>query len=544
MATQLTIINLALYRLGDEPIQSVSDTSKRATVMMAIYDDIRDIVLSDYPWNFATLRTFLTVSPTVTPVFGYKYAYPLPSNCLRFWGICGWQEHGDVDPRHKYALEGGYVMTNIQTSQGLPVKYTQQVTSESQFEEVFVSVFALRMAAEGSIPLTKSAALKKEIMAEYLVELSKAKAKDSQESGPANVQEPEGWADARYTGLAGGRAYGENIDPNDWPLYALPAPLPIPMTYLNNDPTLAADSAVQIATQQAVKTYVDSVKAQVGAILNWVMAQGLPQAGISMELADPEEPQIGPIPGPTGPQGPTGAQGAPGPTGPAGPAIYLDAPEPEDVPMVAPLPGPTGAQGPTGATGPAGPAVYLEAPEPEEPLIIPGIQGPQGPSGTSGSLSLISRQNPSAVSSIEFSNLSPSARYKMILRLLQNTSNGYPYIQFNNDGGNNYAYTGHLQDSAGDNDVAGSASLGYIPLCATSELIVAGDEMLINTEFAAWMSNQNYVLWKSDTVSTYPGYFFMWSVGGQYKGSASLSSITIATSAGTLTGEISLYQYL
>lgn len=193
MATPLSIKNLALARLGEEPLDELDDYSMRAVAINALYSDIRDMVLADHPWNFATLRAQLTPLEA-PPLFGYDYAYAKPAGCLRFWGICG--ADGEVDANLTYKVEGTNIITNAQAEGILPVMYTRQVTDESLFDIVFVSSFALRLAAEAAYRLTKNAALKQVILKEYLFELSKAKAKDSQEGTP-HVQQDESWYEAR-----------------------------------------------------------------------------------------------------------------------------------------------------------------------------------------------------------------------------------------------------------------------------------------------------------------------------------------------------------
>ena len=68
---------------------------------------------------------------------------------------------------------------------------------------------------------------------------------------------------------------------------------------------------------------------------------------------------------------------------------------------------------------------------------------------------------PSAVSAFTISSLSSGVRYKLILNLLQNTSNGKPEITFNSDTGSNYTYTAvdALYNSGGNATGGSSAKL-------------------------------------------------------------------------------------
>lgn len=51
MATQLQIANLALTRLGTQRISSLTDGSKAALAISAVWDFVRDEVLAKHPWN-------------------------------------------------------------------------------------------------------------------------------------------------------------------------------------------------------------------------------------------------------------------------------------------------------------------------------------------------------------------------------------------------------------------------------------------------------------------------------------------------------------
>lgn len=194
---RLGIWNLACSRLGEDPIVTLSDTTERALAIAAIYDQIRDVVLSDYPWDFATVRGQLTPNPT-PPIFGFAYSYPLPTSpvCLKFWGIAGWR--GEVDKEMRYKVEGGNVLTNVQHNGLLNVLYTVQLPqgSETEFTPFFISVFALRLAAEVAFRLTRNSALMESLLKQYTLELGKAQKTDAQQGTP-NVHLPDKWQRSR-----------------------------------------------------------------------------------------------------------------------------------------------------------------------------------------------------------------------------------------------------------------------------------------------------------------------------------------------------------
>ncbi len=79
MTTRLELIKSAQVRVGDEPITSETDAG--ADTYSAIYDSVRDDILSRYPWSFATVTRRLTRLAAV-PEAHYKHYYQLPSDML------------------------------------------------------------------------------------------------------------------------------------------------------------------------------------------------------------------------------------------------------------------------------------------------------------------------------------------------------------------------------------------------------------------------------------------------------------------------------
>lgn len=80
MTTRLEIIQQCQARIGDEPILSEADAG--AQTHLAIFDAVRDDLLSRYPWTFATVIGRRLVRLTVTPEAHWQYYYQLPSDML------------------------------------------------------------------------------------------------------------------------------------------------------------------------------------------------------------------------------------------------------------------------------------------------------------------------------------------------------------------------------------------------------------------------------------------------------------------------------
>lgn len=190
MASKTDICNLALVRLGEPPVLSLDDTSKRANALKSYYDLALDILLQDHPWNFATRRATLA-RLTAAPDFGYSYAYQLPSGCLRVLGMVG--DGYNIDPSLNYKLEGQQLLTD---ESAVKIKYILRVTETGMYGARFCSALASRLALELSYHLVKSPALQGQMLKLFGAELSAAKAIDAQEDTP-EVYESNEWLEAR-----------------------------------------------------------------------------------------------------------------------------------------------------------------------------------------------------------------------------------------------------------------------------------------------------------------------------------------------------------
>ena len=145
------------------------------------------------------------------------------------------------------------------------------------------------------------------------------------------------WANVWTNSLTAGTVNGTNIN-----FGTLIDSAFVGITRFDTDIALSSNSNSRIATQRAVKTYVDGLIAGISLLsgpVGPIGPQGL-QGPIGPSGTGPIGGQgpIGPI-GLVGPAGPSG--GGPGGGGPAGPAGAT---------------GPQGTQGPQGAQGPAGPS--------------------------------------------------------------------------------------------------------------------------------------------------------------------------------------------
>ena len=79
MTTRLDLIKRAQARIGDEPLTSEADAG--ADTYLAIFDSVRDDLLSRVPWTFSTVTRRLTRLVDV-PAQHWAYYFQLPSDMI------------------------------------------------------------------------------------------------------------------------------------------------------------------------------------------------------------------------------------------------------------------------------------------------------------------------------------------------------------------------------------------------------------------------------------------------------------------------------
>jgi len=156
----VAICNLALQKVGDARITSLSDDSPRARSLNASYEIIRDRELRANKWNFAKKRATLAPS-AVEPDFDFDYAFPLPTDCLRLLP--------PNTPSLDWQTESHEDRTSILTNDGdtLEIQYIARVTDPNQFDVLFVEMLACKLALHLCEDRTQSSTKKADLVQEY-----------------------------------------------------------------------------------------------------------------------------------------------------------------------------------------------------------------------------------------------------------------------------------------------------------------------------------------------------------------------------------------
>jgi len=183
--SDVDIANLALTKLGAQPIVSFGDVNKRAAAFNRSYAMLRDKLQRVWRWNFTRKYANLPAA-TVPPLFEYTNAYQLPDDCLRLEiasvggpsdfgiGMAGMNLNDfGFDRQQDYRIVGRMIYTWV--TPPLKIVYAARVTDPNQFDVAFNESFAFYLAWQLCEELTGSAQKKKDAMQEYQFSIREAR---------------------------------------------------------------------------------------------------------------------------------------------------------------------------------------------------------------------------------------------------------------------------------------------------------------------------------------------------------------------------------
>lgn len=190
--SQTEIVNLALTRLGQDRVISITDDVEAARVMRSLWEMTRDTVLASYPWKFAIKRTSLPAL-AAAPEYGWERQFTVPEECLRLVQV------GDdyvfyTGLLETFQLEGGVILTN----EGAPLRlrYVQRVTNVGLWPVLFGRVVALQLALDACEKLTTSAAKQQTLTDAYALAVAQARKQSAIERPPQRADNSD-WLNAR-----------------------------------------------------------------------------------------------------------------------------------------------------------------------------------------------------------------------------------------------------------------------------------------------------------------------------------------------------------
>ena len=154
MLTKIDLCSMALLKIGEQPIQSLTDDSAPAKLARTLFDTVMDSVISAHPWRFATQTMDLTKNTNGD--------FLVPANVLRVLKTSG-------------RINGNRILCNGDTTTITAVVKT----APELYPGYFVSLAATRLAMEFCIPLMGDQTVFRMLVALYESQLQTAKFIDS-----------------------------------------------------------------------------------------------------------------------------------------------------------------------------------------------------------------------------------------------------------------------------------------------------------------------------------------------------------------------------
>jgi hypothetical protein len=180
--TFVEIANRAITFLGAATITALDDDTKEGRAIKRLYEQTRDQLLRDHPWNFAIMRVSIAAN-TTSPIYEYVNAFDWPADCLRVI---------EVETDEEWAVEARQIVTDAAAP--LKIVYIHQVTDPNLFDSKFIEAYSLRLAADIAYDITASQTVAVRAENKFSQMMQQSRLIDAQESLPASELS---WLDSR-----------------------------------------------------------------------------------------------------------------------------------------------------------------------------------------------------------------------------------------------------------------------------------------------------------------------------------------------------------
>lgn len=193
--SKVQISNMALAKAGSSQAIAALEFAEGANVpnearLCLLYWDLAfEAAARSHNWNCLTKRADISGNLTVSPAWGYAYAYQLPADYL------GWLTLEDRAVEYKKV--GRTIHTDETT---ITIEYVARTEDTDLFDPLFVEALVYRLAAHLVPALQGENALAKEQelrLWHERVTLPEARFADSAESGSEEIEDTT-WRDSRY----------------------------------------------------------------------------------------------------------------------------------------------------------------------------------------------------------------------------------------------------------------------------------------------------------------------------------------------------------
>lgn len=148
---KIDIINLALARLGQASIASLTEGSEEAAKAAAVWEGALLTTLQSCRWGFNVKREALALLEEEPAGYPFAYRYAAPSGMLQPYEVRSLGDNRGVNPA-AYVYENGSIYTNTPVA---VLVYSAMTDKVSSFTPAFQDALAWRIAGDMAMALTQ-----------------------------------------------------------------------------------------------------------------------------------------------------------------------------------------------------------------------------------------------------------------------------------------------------------------------------------------------------------------------------------------------------
>ena len=191
MASDIEICNRALQHLGQARINSLDEPVRSARECKFSYPVARDALLQLHSWNFATKRTVLAASGSVSGAG----RFPLPADLIRIEGVEG---------ARTWSRQGKVIIAD--SADALTLTYIRRIEDPNDMSPLFRETLSLRLALDLLQTFAPGVTQAQLLDQKYRRSLTDARWADGKNQGTLTY-EVEDFFEARHGNTGGGSSW-------------------------------------------------------------------------------------------------------------------------------------------------------------------------------------------------------------------------------------------------------------------------------------------------------------------------------------------------
>ena len=200
MTDKLSLFNGALRIVKERKLASLTENREPRRLLDDAYGDgatdgaVR-FCLEQGQWSFGRRAVQIDYNPDITPDFGYRYAFEIPSDMVKLVSLCS-DAYYEI-PLLRYVDEGDYWYCELQTIYAIFVSNGPTFgTDMSRWPQSFVDLVQARLALEIAPCLTNGDRAMQWAEAAYKTALREARSANAMRQ-PTKFLPPGSWTSSR-----------------------------------------------------------------------------------------------------------------------------------------------------------------------------------------------------------------------------------------------------------------------------------------------------------------------------------------------------------